>query len=135
MITWKYLVSIDDENSNSQEIPEEPRYNYFKGNYPRFKQLCNEFQWDELLMAESDIDKQLDVFVKTVKEFEKETVPHQKTKKKQRNQPWINGKSLKAIKKKHFAWKRFMESKAHIAYTNYIKTRNKATKTLRFRRF
>ena len=37
------------------------------------------------------------------------------------NEPWMNDQLIRKWKRKHFAWKRFMESRSYLNYLEYKK--------------
>ena len=75
-------------------------------------------------------------FYEKITEIVNETIPSSVVKSKQHGkQPWINKSALRSIKKKYHSWKRFCESKKHHHYQEYIKQRDKATKTIREQKY
>ena len=80
-----------------------------------------------------DIDSKLEILKSEIDRCKRESVPLFKNNNKHRRQkpPYLTRSSLKAVRKKHFAWKRFMDSKSHKKYTTYIAERNKSSKAIR----
>ena len=130
VLKWKYLVTIDGGNDTERDA-EKKDFNYYKGNYNAFRDLCSNTNWDELMGNCTDINEMLDIFVSKVDHYKTETVPLFKSGPRKKKQPWMNSAALKATKKKYFAWKRFTQSKVHTAYIKYVKERDKTNKKIR----
>ena len=78
-----------------------------------------------------NVDEMLNVFNEQVQTYKDKTIPTVETKPGKKKHPWLTRVSFKKIRKKHYAWKRFQETKTHTAYLKYARERDKATKTLR----
>ena len=129
LVSWKstFLCTINVE----EEF--EPRPNFFKGNYEHMRKDLEMVDWEDEFNEYSNINQFVTRFNDIIHEKIKKYVP-MKTKKKRTNGsnvPWMNKKSLKAIKRKYHAWKRYTETKSHARYEEYIKERNHVCKKLR----
>ena len=49
VLKWDYLVTIKCETENNEDDKTAVRYNYFKGDYSKFKTMCSKIEWDTLL--------------------------------------------------------------------------------------
>ena len=88
--------------------------------------------WDSELHTYNDIDSVANRIETIIKENVEKYVPLQRKPSKQGKQaPWIDRKSLKAIKRKYHAWRRFQLTKGHQRYLDYVKERNKVSKKLK----
>ena len=130
VLTWKYLLSIEEKTPNT--VSEKPRkYNFYKGDYARFRTLCSNTDWGELLNDSMNIDEMVDTFDDIIQKYKDEAIPLMAHKDGKKKQPWLNRASFKNIRKKHHAWKRFQRTKTHTSYLKYVKERDKAARTLR----
>ena len=117
------------------QIPpiEEPKHNFFKGNYKQMKKDLANLNWDIEFQDCSDVNDMTTKLEEVILSKIKEYIPLKKKTNNghQKQAPWINLSSLKAIRRKYHAWKRFQNTKCHQMYLQYVKERRKATKKLR----
>ena len=143
VLTFNYLVSVecadDPESTASQSL----KRNYFKGDYNLLRGLIRDTDWDSLLFNDTenekssrnkgvDIDDMLDKFYSKLNKAVSEAIPLGGSKRKDK-EPWITKYTLKSTKRKYHAWQRYSKShpRSYKLYCEYIKQRNKTTKTIR----
>ena len=118
--------------NENKEIPStEPKYNFFKGNYKGMQDYLASINWNEEFSKCTDIDDMAKQFEKIVHYAIEDHVPLKKKTRAKPQSPWIDFKTIKAIRRKYHAWKRFQVTKSHARYLDYIKERDKATKKIR----
>ena len=94
VLTWKYLLSIEEKTPNT--VSEKPRkYNFYKGDYARFRTLCSNTDWGELLNDSMNIDEMVDTFDDIIQKYKDETIPLMAHKDGKKKQPWLNRASFK----------------------------------------
>ena len=130
VLQWKYLVSIEDKEPDDEKTAA-PRYNYYKGNYGEFRDLLSNIDWEERLKGKNNVNSILETLLMEVNKCKEATIPLCTDKTRNKKQPWMNVAALRSLKKKHYAWKRFTQTKSHHSYQQYVKERNRTTKKLR----
>ena len=96
------------------------------------RESLGKIDWNNELNGCMDINEMTTKFESIMKDQQDKYVPLQKTNSKSKHQsPWVNYQSLKAVKRKIHAWKRFQATKSHERYLDYVKQRNRLTKKLR----
>ena len=129
LITWSSTFKC---SQLSTPISDNPKPNYYKGHYNRMRGDLNEIDWKEAFDNCDDVDKMVQKLEDTIQDMVSKHVPMKsKNKRSTNNAPWVDFRTLKALRKKHHAWKRFQLTKSHERYMEYVKRRNKATKKLR----
>ena len=108
------------------------KYYYDKGDYEAMRRKCNSINWDEVLSGDS-IDEQWKGLKDTIKMLEEEFIPHRMVGSCNRHKGKIplDEASVRKIKKKHTLWKRYMETKDGMYYTEFCKARNQVRKMTR----
>ena len=101
---------------------------YYKGDYSSINNKINEINWTERFLEKST-QECWDIFKATYKQMINEHVPMISP--KEYNEPWMNSKIMRLWKKKHHAWKRFMEGNTNQGWNEYKKERNKLRKNIR----
>ena len=102
-----------------------PRRLYHKGNYEEMNKLINEVNWEAEFEGKTTNQKWI-IFKTKLEEFANKCIPMSKPKKYLAS--WMNGKVVRAYKKKYFAWKRYMEHSSSIRWREYVRERNDACK-------
>ena len=129
LITWNSTFQFCQDSIPQNDIP---KHNYYKGNYNQMKEDLKSIDWDVNFEDCKNVNEMVQKFEDTLHLMVKNHVPmKRKGKNINNNAPWVDFKTLKAIRKKHHAWKRFQNTKSHDKYLDYVKRRNKATKKLR----
>jgi len=129
VLKWKYLVSVDDPNTTSEEKAP-PHLNVNKGDYKELNQLIYKIDWNSAF-KNKDVSDSLAKLYEIVNEKIEICVPYKKAKPRRERPPWMDKAAQKQIKKKSCAWARYQRSKNYAKYQAYIKARNKANKDLR----
>ena len=108
------------------------KYYYDKGDYEAMRRKCNSINWDEVLSGDT-IDEQWKGLKDTIKMLEEEFIPHRMVGSCNRHKGKIplDEASVRKIKKKHTLWKRYMETKDGMYYTEFCKARNQVRKMTR----
>jgi hypothetical protein len=102
-------------------------YQYGKGDYKRMSEMLN-IDWDEELKdlsAQEDMNK----FEERYKTAEKACIPSRTISDSSiRIKPvWMSNHALRAVKRKHSSWIRFLNTKDGEDYTRYITKRNESS--------
>ena len=130
LITWKSTFRTTEEQKDASE--DVLKHNFYKGNYKSMKGDLSSINWELLFSDCKNIEDMTVVFEKVIKDQIDKHVPLKKVNSKRKRQcPWVDYKALKAIRRKHHAWKRFQKTKSHERYMSYVKERNKVSKKLR----
>ena len=129
-ITWTTTFLCN----NQKDTPQIPKRNYYKGNYKQMTEDLKDINWDAEFKAENmDINTWTTAFERIITNLTEKYVPL-KTKNSNNGHvdaPWMNRKALKAVRKKYHSWRRYQETKSHKRYLDYVKVRNKTSKSLR----
>ena len=87
VLNWSYLVAVKDDDINDTTIGKVcERFNYFKGNYDKFRLLCSEVDWDSKMKEGSDIDSKLEILKSEIDRCKRASVPIFKSNNKHRRQ-------------------------------------------------
>ena len=97
VLRWNYLVSIDDKEPDGDK-EEEPRYNYYKGNYAKFRDLLANVNWEDKLKGKDDVNSILDTIITEVNKCKEATIPMSNGQVRDKKQPWINRAALRSLK-------------------------------------
>ena len=100
-----------------------PRRLYHKGNYEMMNKLMSEVNW-ETEFSEKSVNQKWTIFRNKIEEVANICIPMSKPKRYLAS--WMNGKVVKAYKKKYFAWKRYMEHSNSVRWREYVRDRNNA---------
>ena len=123
--TFKSNIKVNEEES--------PRPNFFKGRYKEMRESLGKINWDECFNGCCDVNSLTTKLEEVIHEHIKDYVPMttKKARKDGSHVPWMDFRSLRAVKKKYHSWKRYTNTRSHENYMAYIKSRNKATRKLR----
>ena len=127
VVAWKSTFKVSNNTNNT---PMEPKFNYFKGHYKAMREDLTKIDWASKFKDCDTINDMTTKFEEIIGDLRGKHIPLKKVGKKSQC-PWVNLKSIKAIKRKYHAWKRFQLTRSHNQYLQYVKERNRATKTLR----
>ena len=114
------------------KMAEDPRPNFFKGNYSAMKEDFNQTSWKDVDSA--NIETFWENFLVTINSAIDKHVPKVKLSKKCKKKPWLNRDSIVAIQKKKSAWKKYIHCKTDTNFQRYAEFRNKATRACRLAR-
>ena len=108
------------------------KFYYDKGDYEAMRRKCNSINWDEVVSGDT-IDEQWKGLKDTIKMLEEEFIPHRMVGSCNRHKGKIplDEASVRKIRKKHTLWKRYMETKDGMYYTEFCKARNQVRKMTR----
>lgn len=121
-IIWDLMLTRDVE----KEEVEEPRLNYFKGNYSALNSELQSIDWDTFLEDGLDIDQMWKKFSQRLGQLVKKHVPKKsvKQKKKQKSE-WITSDTIQMMKNRAEVWKKYQEYPSNVNYDKYKTIRNK----------
>ena len=106
------------------------RFNLAKGNYKKMRESLKKVNWDKL--DKMDVEDTWEEIKGEIISNMNKYIPKTKRKDKQENKPyWMNGKVLRKIKKKYYAYKRFLVTKQGREYEDYIRKRNACSKEIK----
>ena len=109
-------------------IVKKPRRLYQKGDYDKINEELNKINWD-LKFAEKTVNECWVIFKSILEELVDKYIPMSNP--KDYNEPWMNDRLIRKWKKKHFAWKRFTESRSYASYQEYKRETNGLKKQTR----
>ena len=110
----------------------QPRKVYFfdRGSYNNMREDLAQHQWPEV--SSTNIDAFYNHICTTLLELQDQHIPSKIIKGPRKHKPYqLTEDDLRAIKKKHRCWNRYMESKSQERYREYTRARNKVTKIIR----
>ena len=109
-------------------VVQKPRRLYQKGDYSKINTGLNMVNWVERFENKT-VHECWNIFKNILEALVDEHIPMSEP--KDHNEPWMNERLMRKWKKKHFAWKRFMESRSYTSYLEYKKETNKLKKYTR----
>jgi hypothetical protein len=107
-------------------------YQYDKGNYEAMRTYLDVMNWD--ILEELPTEECWNKIQTTLQYAQNRYVPRRQVgslEGKKRRPLWLNDHALKKVKKKHAAWRRYMETKEGQDYTTYCQARNQAKQAVR----
>ena len=129
VVKW---TSTFKTNVSSGDVPLTPKHNFFKGNYQLMKENLEKVNWDDVFSGCADVNQMTSKFEDIIKIETDNCVPLKKPSNKTKPQcPWIDWKTVKATRRKYHAWKRYLSSKSHNKYLQYIKERDRVNKKVK----
>ena len=109
--------------------PGKERHNYRKGNYTEMRKYFQETNWDAELGGRN-MEEAWSLFRQRIDEATDKFVPKTRSG-GSRRKTWMDKGTLTTVRKKHQLFRRWIETKDGEHYRDYIKARNKATKSCR----
>ena len=104
---------------------------YDKGDYVHMASELNNVDWQQKIGHLGDPDEAYEVFCKVLRALIDKYVPALITNKSHKAVKRFSNDTLRAIKKKHRAWRRYVETRSGQKYQEYVRQRNKVTKLTR----
>ena len=124
-LTWVITVSKAESNQSSN------RLNYWKGNYEAIRTSLAEIDWVTEFAAFPDVaDKWTYLRAKVMDAVEK-YVPRRKPFQVKKKNEWVSRTTIKKMRDKHKAWKRYRNSPSSRNYEKFKHLRNEATASVR----
>jgi endonuclease/exonuclease/phosphatase family metal-dependent hydrolase len=121
-------------NVATPEVTTKPAsYCFDKGDYGKMSQEIQDMDWN-LEFENKSVEQNWGLFMEKVKVSQDKWIPRRKSRKLPYRKPkplWMNEKALSKVKKKHSAWKRYLETRDGESYREYCKARNQARKATR----
>ena len=102
-------------------VVHKPRRLYQKGDYVKINEEINKVNWDTKF-ANKTVNECWIIFKGILEELVDKYIPMSNP--KDYNEPWMNDRLMRKWKKKHFAWKRFTESRSYASYQEYKRETN-----------
>jgi hypothetical protein len=87
--------------------------------------------WESVMLSKSDINETYQDFISTIGNAVLKHVPTKTISSEYQKKRGFSHHIIRAIKKKHKAWQRYMETRSGEKYREYTKKRNKVTKLTR----
>ena len=126
VLTWSFHTGV-----NQMCRRDLYRYDYNKADYGRLCELLGDMDWS-MVMNATDVNDAWKIFHSNLNEVVKQCVPMVKiTNHNKINPPWFNEKVKRCVKRKYYAWKRYLERRSSIRYREYVRKRNALNKKLR----
>ncbi|VDI46292.1 Hypothetical predicted protein [Mytilus galloprovincialis] len=126
VLTFKFNCYIEETNS------ERIKFYYDKADLDGLRTDLSNIDWYNI-MKEKSTNEQWIFFKDKLLELQSKHIPHKKIgqSRKKNKAVGLNQETLKAIRKKHRCWTRYMETKSSEKYREFCKTRNKVKKLTR----
>jgi hypothetical protein len=120
----KFSMNCQSEN----RIPPRETYLYNKGNYNSIRRHLSDTDWDQELGNKSTEDcwQSLLSILLSLKQRYIPRRPVRANPNSRKKPLWMNTAAIKKIKKKHAAWKRYLNTREGRDYTEYCRARNQA---------
>ena len=126
VIVWEYQVNIHRVSDADLY-----RYDYSKADYNKLRDRVLSIDWS-IITDGNNVETSWNYFHSNIIDAVYQCVPKVKiTTKKRINPPWFNMKASRAVKRKHYAWMRYKESRSDVKYRAYVRVRNRVAKSLR----
>ena len=109
-------------------VTQKPRRLYQKGDYAKINEELNLINWAEKFENKTTNECWI-IFRDILSSLVDRYIPMSQP--KDHNEPWMNDRLLRKWKRKHFAWKRFTESRSYHSYQEYKKETNDLKKQAR----
>ena len=110
------------EGSNQKQT--KTIYNYNKANYDEMRKDLKNVKWGEQIL---NLEEGWKVIKQTIHEAIERHVPTKVIDPNRRRRPlWMNPSCLAKVRKKHAAWKRYLETKSGEDYLKYTRARNQS---------
>ena len=122
------VMCFDYSCYTKNEVQENVRWNYQKGDYATMRTSLN-INWDEEF-ENKNVSEMLDSFTTKINAAMDHCIPKSKIRLTKGNTP-INKETIKAIKKKHRLWERYMKDHSDEKYKDFCRARNKVKKLVR----
>ena len=123
------VVSGDFVCEWKSRVVQKPRRLYQKGDYAKINEKLNLVNW-VTEFENKPVQECWIIFRKFMDTFVDEHIPMSQPK-EHHNEPWMNDRLIRKWRKKHFAWKRFTESRSYQNYMEYKREANKLKKQTR----
>ena len=122
-----FQINLQKEQKQEQKIK---RFNLAKGNYHKIRDHLKQIDWNQLDTL--DVDEQWEFIKRELIKTMNDNIPKSNRKDTKSVKPcWMNNKVLRKIKKKYYAYKRYLITKEGREYEEYIRRRNESTKEVR----
>ena len=107
-------------------------YAYNKGNYEEMNNELSSIDWENEFRGKS-LDENWNLLKDKIHTSMKKHIPERKTYSNNTKQKplWMNRTAIKAVRKKHRSWRKYLQSREHIHYQYYCRDRNTATRECR----
>ena len=119
-IVYEIEMDCNQENENPRLYP-----NYDKADYSAMKVDISSIDWKTELI-DKNVEDAWNLLKDKVEESCKSHIPKSVKKDGKKRNLWMNKSALSKVKRKHHAWKRYLETKSGEAYLQYTRARNQA---------
>ena len=109
-------------------VVQKPRRLYQRGDYDKINNGLNSVNWDDEFENKT-VEECWTIFKNILETLVEKHVPMSQP--RDHNEPWMNDRLIRKWKRKHFAWKRFTESRSYLSYLEYKKETNDLKKQTR----
>ena len=118
------IFSVNKGQRKTQNDEKNTFYNYNKANYEGMKSEIKNIKWKDNI---KEVEEGWNLIKNTIHDAIKKHVPISVVDPNKRKRPlWMNPVSLAKIRKKHAAWKRFLETKSGEDYLKFTRARNQS---------
>jgi len=122
-----FTLYIDEQ---VKEAAGEVRYDVRRGHFDAMRKEFEKLDWTEL--GKMGTEESWQVIKTKILTSMEQNIPKKKITGKKKTKPlWMNNKTIRSIKKKHKAYKRYLNTKEGLDYTKYIAERNLCNKTIK----
>ena len=106
-------------------------YLYDKGDYEKMANELNSINWEDELENQPDANSAFEAFTGIMNSLVDKYIPVKLIDSSKKQKKPFDKTVLRAVKKKHRAWQRYMETRSGEKYTEYVRRRNKVSKLTR----
>lgn len=105
---------------------EDPKYQYYKGDYPAINTQLQEVDWNTNLLGRS-VEEAWSFTSMELNKAMSTHIPKSQPRKDKRRHIWMNHNAMAKQKRKHHAWKRYIDSGDYLDYIRATQEKNELT--------
>ena len=124
-LTWTMTTSSSETDQGVS------RLNYWKGDYEGIRSGIAQIDWTTKFAAFDSVDDKWTYLKDTVMDLTNEYVPKKKPFQRKRKNEWISRTTIRKMRDKHKAWKRYRNSPLIHNYEQFKRLRNEATASVK----
>ena len=104
---------------------------YDKGNYPLYRQMMSEVNWDNIIMDENSIEVDVNNLNEIILQLANENIPNNIITVRQKDLPWINNEIRKVMRQRNRLRRKAKKSNNLMHWVKFKQIRNKVVDLLR----
>jgi len=123
VLEWDLTIETSEATSS------QPKFNYFNGDYERITEKLTQVDW-KVVFRNKSVDQMWTSFKHILSDLMSQYIPLRNEFKKRKGH-WISRTTIKLMKHRSAAWKRYRQFQSAANYEEYRKIRNKVTEMVR----